>query len=59
MFAIDFCGCVSFDRDFFPTTWLAEVTLKHWYDPKVVAEMTYSTRPVWDFIPRRPLICER
>lgn len=58
MFAVDFCGCVSFDRKFYPSSWLAEVTLKHWYDPKVVAQLTYSRVPLLCFVPanvlRRP-----
>ena len=51
MFAVDFCGCLSFDREFFPTSWLAEVNIKQWYDPKVVAQLTYSRRPRLSFVP--------
>jgi len=54
MFAVDFCGCVSFDREFYPASWLVEVTLKRHYDAKVVADLTYSTRPLWAYVPRRP-----
>ena len=53
MFAVDFCGCYTFDREFFSTWWLYEATLKRWYNPKVVADFTYSVRPMWAFVPRR------
>jgi hypothetical protein len=50
MFAVDFCGCMSYEG---PRTWLIEVDLKRWYDARVVAEMTYKNRPSWGFIPTR------
>lgn len=56
MFAVDFCGCVSFDRTFYPSSWLTEVTLKHWYNAKTVADMTYSCRPLFSYIPVRPRV---
>jgi hypothetical protein len=45
---------MSFDRTFYPGSWLIEVTLKKCYNAKVVAEMTYSHRPFFGFIPVRP-----
>ena len=50
MFSVDCCGCMSYEGT---RTWLIEVDLKRWYDAKVVAEMVYSRRPSFDFIPRR------
>lgn len=54
MFAVDFCGCYTFDRAFFPTSWLAEVVIKRHYNAKVVADMTYSHRPFFGIVPVRP-----
>jgi len=48
MFAVDFCGCMSYEGT---RTWLVEVHLKRWYNAKAVAEMTYSKRPMFNFVP--------
>ena len=53
MLSVDVCGCYTFDKEFYPTHWRVEVTLKKYYNAKTVANMTYSTRPFFAFIPTR------